>query len=155
MAIPVQAAEFSVRNEKLALLWLKVLSLRFSALLTHSRTLWFLSDLINGIPRSFQRSSQNAVHLSFWFLLCHVFLAAAENRDNKTAQKQMCVKVIWKRAARGKGEHAHLRAPGGLRQPWAPAVPSIQNLYGPEKKQIKRESRAVFVWRWCQCFLWK
>lgn len=83
---------------------------RFSALLTPSRTLGFLSDLINGMPRSFHRSLQNAAHPSFWFLLCHKIPIAAENRDNETAQKQMCVKVIWECAACGKGEHAHQEA---------------------------------------------
>lgn len=116
-----------MRNEKLALLWSEAFSLRFSASLPRSRTLWFLSDLISKIPRSFQRSLQNAAHPSFWFLLCRELPAAPKNRDNETAQKQMCVKVLWEHATHGKGKRAHLRTPGGFCRPCAPAVPSAHS----------------------------
>lgn len=138
-----------MRNETLALLWSEALGLRFSAFLPRSRTLWFLSDLISRIPRSFQRSLQNAAHPSFWFLLCRELPAAPENRDNETAQKQMCAKVIWEHATRGKGELAHLRAPGGFRRPWAPAVHSTHKwIYTGLKRNQWKEKVWPFNAQW-------
>lgn len=113
----LKAAGLSVRNEKLALLWSEAVTLGFLALLTRSRMLWFLSELINQIPLSFQTSPRNAAHPSFWFLLCRELPTTAENRDNESAEtdvreSDLGARCTWERWACAPASTRRLSATG-------------------------------------------